>query len=130
MLFSQAWLHVSYNAPHVLKHAPEGERIRILAGTILSGQLVCGHALHVVAEPGVKLTGQLYLQGGSAGSPATREEEMATEAFALWEQAVPGTFEGLTIAHFMEGAVFVRGGSWQLRERAAALPVGAWPFHP
>lgn len=113
----------------MLKHAPEGERIRILAGTVLSGQLVCGHALHVRAETGVKLTGQLYLQGGASGSAASREEEMSAGRFSGWEETTPGIFEGLNIAHFMEGAVLVRGGSWHLRKHRSGSRRTRLPPH-
>ena len=117
-VWEAAWLPISSsNAPHVLKHAPAGERIRILAGTTLSGQVVCGHALHVRAEPGVKLVGCLYLQGGASGSAASRgEEAIPGWLFGGLEQAREGLLEGLAISHYMEAAVLVRGGSWLLRE--------------
>jgi len=117
-VWAAAWLPISSsNAPHVLKHAPAGERIRILAGTTLSGQIVCGHALHVRAEPGVKLVGCLYLQGGASGSAASRgEEAIPGWLFGGLEQAREGLLEGLAISHYMEAAVLVRGGSWLLRE--------------
>lgn len=117
-VWEAAWLPISSsNAPHVLKHAPAGERIRILAGTTLSGQIVCGHALHVRAEPGVKLVGCLYLQGGASGSAASRgEEAIPGWLFGGLEQAREGLLEGLAISHYMEAAVLVRGGSWLLRE--------------
>jgi len=115
-LWDQAWLPVSgANAPRVLKHAPVGERIRILSGATLRGQIVCGHALHVKAEPGVKLTGCLYLQGGACGSAASREEEaIPAHLFGGLEQQREGVIEGLCFEHYMDAAVFVRGGSWHL----------------
>lgn len=63
-IFRHTWLTVtSTTITDALSHAPEGERILIRSGSTLTGPLVCARAVHLKAEPGVLLRGQLVLQG-------------------------------------------------------------------
>jgi len=62
---------------------------------------VCSTPLHLRAEAGVKLQGKLFLE--------SRAEEML-------EAEAEGTVEGLSVFHFMEEALMIRGGRWVLRD--------------
>ena len=92
---------------HSLRHAPAGERIKIVDGTCLRGQLYVPVHLHVKAEGKVRLEGTLQLDG-TAHPPRGKLVDCSSA------RGECGVIEGLQITHFMEEACVVQGGSWRL----------------
>ena len=91
--------HQLVTAAGALRRAPPGERIRLRAGTTLSGEVVCAQPVVLEAEGECTLRGKLTLQAGT-----------------LNRSSLIGTVRGLKIAHFMEEAIQVNGGSWALTD--------------
>lgn len=90
-LFEHAWLAVdALTIVDAVMRAPMNERILIRSGTVLHGEMILPRPLHVKAEAGVVLRGQLLLRNNVEASQS-------------------GIVEGLDIAHFMESAVVVEG---------------------
>ena len=93
----------------------------IKKGTALRGVIHVAQPIHLKAE-GVVLTGQLRLEDGTA-----REQSSSHQASCfLWDHGgsqklrgeersnVTGVVEGLCTRHYMEPAIWLNGGSWQL----------------
>lgn len=123
-IWRRAWLTVpvrndkgtiSLTVEHALRRAPAGERIRIAAGTQLRGQLIIAHAVHVYAEVGVHLAGQLVLgdaSGSMCGLPRSLVAIVGNPLKPASEEL--GLVEGLRASHYNDEAVVVDGGAWRL----------------
>jgi hypothetical protein len=104
----------------VLGRAPPGEQVLLRRGTVLRGEIQLSTPLHLRAEDGVTLSGTLHLLGGAPVRQSIylleRPAAVAVAGGASKDAAAEavGMVEGLSLSHFNESAVLVRGGSWQL----------------
>jgi hypothetical protein len=119
-VWEQAWLELSEStAAAILRRAPPGERIKLLSGTRLRGEITIS-PIHLVAEPDVCLLGRLVLDssvGRAAGSWAHKDscyvwDDPFNHSWLAGRQRVEasqvvGIVEGLSVRHFMEDAISV-----------------------
>ena len=159
-LWERAWLDLndSSHAMAILCRVPAGERVRLGAGVTLSGIVLIAQPIHLKAEAGARLSGQLRLENRAAGGGTTSSSLLAASSWCEkasyewgggrgkaaaaaaspggaaggWQGEVRGgrqtdggsgmmdagsavgVIEGLAFSHFMEAAISVRSGHWQL----------------
>ena len=113
--------HQLVTAAGALRRAPPGERIRLRAGTTLSGEVVCAQVRFAWPNSPL-LLGATHLRASltqrprSLAQPVVLEAEegctlrgkLTLQAGTLNRSSLIGTVRGLKIAHFMEEAIQVR----------------------
>lgn len=99
----------------------------LVENSVLRGDVLITQPINLRAEPGASLKGTLILGGGGGGARTASLWENEDRIYWLGHSgagrtdrhrpsynAAVGVIEGLTISHYSENAVIIRGGRWAL----------------